>query len=205
MYCATHCKKSGRRVSVCAARLAAMLTAWCLVFLTASCRSDTADDKNMTENLVKSYMESFCGYDIGKMNKSSLLKLETYSDGDEVNTSCKLLASKVKWTIESINVSGNSAIAQVSLSLPADFESICQQALDDAMLQIEQDSDRLPAEIINLAIKKYAGNADQTSMTAEISMSKVNNQWYIAKSQDVTEIISDIRTPVAAVYSVIGQ
>ena len=139
------------------------------------------------------------------MNKNSLSKWEVYADGDEVTTSCKLLASKIKWTTESINVSGNSAIAQVNLTPPADFNGICREALDDTMLQLEQDSDRLPAEVLNLSIKNYANRADKISITVEISMSKVNNQWYIAKSQDVTDLLSDIRTPVAAVYSVIGQ
>lgn len=188
-----------------AARLAALLAALCMMLAAVSCSNDTVDDKDLTQSLVKSYMEAFCSYDISKMNKNSLSKLEAYSDSDEVNTSCKLLASKIKWTMESINISGNAAIAQISMTMPADFDGICRGALDDAMIQIEQDSDQLPAEIINSAIKQYAGRADTTSLTAEISLSKVNNKWYVAKSQDVTEIISDIRTPVAAVYHVIEQ
>lgn len=188
-----------------AVRWTALLAALCMVFVTASCRDNTVDDQDLTESLVKSYMEAFCSYDISKMNKNSLSKWEVYADGDEVTTSCKLLASKIKWTTESINVSGNSAIAQVNLTRPADFNGICREALDDTMLQLEQDSDRLLAEVLNLSIKNYANRADKISITVEISMSKVNNQWYIAKSQDVTDILSDIRTPVAAVYSVIGQ
>lgn len=188
-----------------AVRWAALLAALCMVLVTAACSDNTVDDKDLTESLVKSYMESFCRYDIGGMNKNSLSKLESYADGDEVTTSCKLLASRVKWTTESINVSGNSAIAQVSVTLPADFDGICRAALDDAMLQMEQGSDRLPAEVLHLSIKNYANRAEKVALTAEISMSKVNNKWYVAKSQDITEILSDIRTPVAAVYSVIGQ
>lgn len=186
-------------------RWGALLAALCMIFVTASCSDNTVDDKDLTESLVKSYMESFCSYDISNMNKNSLSKWETYPDGDEVVTSCKLLASKIKWSVESINVSGNSAIAQVSVTLPADWNSICQAALDDAMMQLEQDSDRLPAEVIHSAIKNYANKADKTAMTVEITMSKVNNKWYITKSQDVNEILSEIRTSVAAVYSVIGQ
>lgn len=205
MYHTLHCKMCKNNTSHSAVRLLGLFMTLCVIMSAASCHNDTEDDSNLTENLVKSYMQSFCNYDISKMNGSSLLKFPSYDDSDDVNACCKLLASKVSWTIESINVSGNSAIAQVNVTMPNDFDGICKDALNDAMLQIEQDSHRLPAEVINLAIKKFANKADKTSITAEISISKVNNKWYIAKSQDVTEIISEIRTPVAAIYSIIEQ
>ena len=205
MYHTHDCKSDVSRTSRAVKRIFALFMIVCIMSSMVSCGDDTTDDKNLTENLVKSYMQSFRDYNISKMNGSSLFKFESYNDSDEVDASCKLLASNVSWTIDGISVSGNSAIAQVTMTVPVDFEGICRDALDDAMLQIEQDSHRLPAEVINLSIKKFANKADKTSVSSEISMSKVNNKWYISKSQDVIEIISEIRAPVAAIYSVIGQ
>ena len=190
-----------------AARAAAWLVTLAMLFCTlfgmTACKDKGNDDKLVTEKLITSYMEAFTDYDIGKMNKASLIKLETYEDSDDVNISCKQLAARTSWVIESINVSGNSAIAQVGVTTPQHFTDICREALDDAMLQIEQDSERLPAEILRLSIKNHSKRADTVSVTAEISLSKVNNKWYIAKSQDVTDMLSEIRTAVAAVYTVI--
>lgn len=187
-------------------RFAALLTVCCLLLSAVSCRSKPDDDKTMTQSVVKSYLDAFGGYQIPKMNQVSLTKLETYDDSNEINTSCKLLTSRTARTMESITVSGNSAIAQVSITMPRDFDGICREALDNAMLQMEQDtSERLPAEILNLSIKKYANQAEKVTVTAEISLSKVNNKWYIVKSQDIVDILSDIRTSVAAVYSVLDD
>ena len=103
-----------------------------------------------------------------------------------------------------ITVSGNAAIAQISIAAPADYQTICREALDSAMLQIEQDtSEKPPAEILRLSIKKTVGQADRIPSTAEITLSKVNNKWYIVRSQDIADLMSEIRTAVVSVYTVI--
>ena len=182
----------------------ALLTACCLLLMCVSCGEKPDDDKDMTRSAVEQYLDAFGQYNIAKMNQVSLTKFAAYDDSAEVNAACKLLTSRTTRTVEGITVSGNAAIAQISIAAPADYQAICREALDSAMLQIEQDtSEKPPAEILRLSIKKTAGHADRIPSTAEITLSKVNNKWYIVRSQDIADLMSEIRTAVVSAYTVI--
>ena len=139
------------------------------------------------------------------MNKNSLSVIESYGDSKAVNASCKVLAARISWQIENISINGNAAIAQITLVRPQNFEVICTDALSDAMRQIEQNAERTPAEILASAIKSRAEKTDAVQISVEIPMSKVANKWMISKTHTIDGIISEIRTPTSAVYSLIGQ
>ncbi len=193
-------KKNGRR-STCA-----LLPVMLLLLLTVvSCKDTPSDDKAMTDEMITQYLTAMCEYDIKAMNKNSLSVIESYGDGKAVNASCKVLAERIEWQIENISIDGNAAIAQVTIVRPQDFEAICTDALGDAMQQIEQNTEHTPAEILAASIKTYAGKTDTIRISVEIPMSKVANKWMIGKTHIIDGIISEIRTPTAAVYSLIGQ
>ena len=186
------------------ARWVALLTACCLLLMCVSCGEKPDDDKDMTRSVVEQYLDAFGQYNIARMNQVSLTRFAAYDDSAEVNAACKLLTSRTTRTVEGITVSGNAAIAQISIAAPEDYQTICREALDSAMLQIEQDtSEKPPAEILRLSIKKTVGQADRIPSTAEITLSKVNNKWYIVRSQDIADLMSEIRTAVVSVYTVI--
>ena len=138
-------------------------------------------------------------------NKCSMGKLDAYDDCEEAVMACGTLAGRIKWEGDNISIHGNSAIAQVKLTLPADFGEICDLALSDVMKTVDGGSERDPAELLASAIRKRAGNAGYTQLSVEVSMTKVNNKWYIVQSLGINHVISDIRTPVASAYSMIGR
>lgn len=186
-------------------KITSILISAVLIFAMSACHKDESDDNTMTNTLLNDYMNSLCDFDINAMNKNNLSQIEDYSDSDGTKSACKVLAKKINWSIESVNINGSTAIAQVAITLPDDIEGICSSALSDAMMQLEQGSDKTTYELIQTQIEKYADSADTREISAEISMSKVGNKWFISQSLDTTSIISDIRTPVAAVYSIIEQ
>ena len=184
-------------------RILAVLMSFIMLLAVQSCKKTEQDDKTMTDTLMKNHLNALCSFDISKMNENNLAKLDEYSDSEGVKTACKLFAGKITWSVESININSSTAIAQVKLDVPANIADICGSALDDAMKQIEQGTDTAPDELIRVGIKNRLGELEMSTVTSEIHMSKVGNKWYISKSPDTAEIISDIRTEVVAVYSVI--
>lgn len=183
----------------------ALLTALTVMLLAVSCGKKQSTDQTMTEALITDYMNGLCKYDIAAMNKTCLSKLDAYGDSKDVNAACRLLTSKIKWQCDAVSINGNSAIAQVTVTLPTDFDGICRDALGDALLKLEQGSEKTPAELLRDAMGSRVEKAEVTDISVEISMNKIDNKWYIVQSNRVGGIISDVRTPVAAVYSMIGQ
>lgn len=183
----------------------ALLTALTVMLLAVSCGKKQSTDQTMTEALITEYMNGLCKYDISAMNKTRLSKLDAYGDGKDVNAACRLLASRIQWQSDAVSINGNSAIAQITVALPADFDGICRDALGDTLLKLEQGSEKTPAELLRDAMDSRAEKAEITDISMEISMNKIDNKWYIVQSNRVDGIISDIRTPVAAVYSMIDQ
>ena len=192
-------KKNGRR-STCV-----LLSVMLLLLTVVSCKEQPSDDKTVTDQIIRQYLTALCEYDIKTMNKNSLSVIESYGDSKAVNASCKVLAARISWQIENISINGNAAIAQITLVRPQNFEVICTDALSDAMRQIEQNAERTPAEILASAIKSRAEKTDAVQISVEIPMSKVANKWMISKTHTIDGIISEIRTPTSAVYSLIGQ
>ena len=194
--------RAGRRT---AALTAAFLMMLLPMLACSSCGESKSDDSSLTESLLHTYMECFCDYNIAGMNKCSMGKLDAYDDCEEAVMACGTLAGRIKWEGDNISIHGNSAIAQVKLTLPADFGEICDLALSDVMKTVDGGSERDPAELLASAIRKRAGNAGYTQLSVEVSMTKVNNKWYIVQSLGINHVISDIRTPVASAYSMIGR
>lgn len=192
-------KKNGRR-STCA-----LLSVMLLLLTVVSCKDTPSDDKTVTDEIITQYLTAMCEYDIPTMNRNCLSVIESYGDSKAVNDSCRVLAARISWQIEAISINGNAAIAQVTIVRPKNYEVICTDALDDAMQQIEQNTDRSPAEILAASIKTRAEETDAVQISVEIPMSKISNKWMIGKTHTIDGIISDIRTPTAAVYSLIGQ
>lgn len=176
-----------------------------MILVTCSCRRNESDDSSMTDSILKGYMNSLCSFNIDAMNENNLSKISEYSDSEGIKASCKVIAEKINWSVENVNINGSTAIAQVKITVPNDIEGICSAALNDAMMQMEQNTDKTFDALIRDAIKKYADSAETQEISAEVSMSKVGNKWYISQSTDTAAIISDIRTPVAAIYSIAGQ
>ncbi len=171
----------------------------------ASCGESKSDDSTMTESLLHSYLGSLCDYDIAGMNNCCMAKLDPSGDCEEAVRACSSLAGRIEWKVESISIHGNSAIAQVNLTLPVDFGAICELALSDLMASVDEGTEGDPAQLLASAIKKRAAKAKKDVLSAEISMAKVNNRWYIVQSLGVNRILSDIRTQVAVAYSMIGK
>jgi hypothetical protein len=188
-----------------AALSAAFLMLLLPVLACTSCGESKSDDSSLTESLLHSYMECFCDYNIAGMNKCSMGKLDSYDDCEQAVRACGMLAGRIKWEGDNIGIHGNSAIAQVKLTLPADFREICDLALSDVMKDVDGGSDGDPAEMLASAIKKRAGKAETAELSVEVSMTKVNNKWYIVQSLGINHVLSDIRTSVACAYSMIGR
>ena len=159
----------------------------------------------MTEELLNSYMKGLCNYNIGAMNKCCMAKRDVYDDGESALKACKSLSSQIEWKSDNISIDGNSAIAQVSITMPLDIDSICGDALNDTVSILEGNPDDNPSDLLVSAIKKRAGRAETTVISAEIAMTKVENKWYIVKSLGVNRIVSDIRTPVVRVFSYVEK
>ena len=185
-------------------KAAALLVILMLTLGCAGCGEDKSDDSTMTQSLLNSYMNSLCDYNITDMNKCCMAKLDSYNDSEEAVKACRSLAGRIEWQSENISIDGNSAIAQVRLTLPADFSEICDLALSDTIKSLDAGSESDPARLLTSAIKKRAGKAETVGFSVEVSMTKVDNKWYIVKSLGVNRVLSDIRTPVASVYSMIG-
>ena len=83
------------------------------------------------------------------------------------------------------------------------MEAICGSALNDAVAKLDGGSDDSWTDLLVSAIRKRAGKAKTEEISVEIHMTKVDNKWYIVKSLGVNHIVSDIRTSVAAVVSII--
>ena len=170
----------------------------------ASCSEDKPDDSSMTRDLLNSYMNSLNSYNISGINKCCMAKLDGYDDSDEVSKGCRVFTSRVDWECENISIDGSSAIAQISLTIPGDFEEICTSALKDAVAQLEKDPKLNPASALHSALKKRAAGSATVEQSVEVSMTKVENKWYIVKSMGINRLISDIRTPVKGAYSILG-
>lgn len=186
-------------------RIITVLMSAMMIFSAAACQEQEADDNTMTDTLIQNHMDALCKFDIEGINKNSLGKIEKYSDSSEVESACKLIAGSVKWEITNISINGSTAIAQIKIHTPSDISDICQVSLSDAMIQMERGSDATPDELLRSALKTHLESADTEPINSEVSMSKIGNKWYISKSPDAAAIISDIRTPVAAIYSILEQ
>lgn len=186
-------------------RLFAVLMSAVMIFAATACQDNVEDDKTMTDSLIENYMDALCKFDIAEINKNSLGNINEYSDSSGVKSACKLIAGSIKWEITNININGSTAIAQIKIYMPSDIGDICQSALNDAMLQTENGSDSTPDELLRSAVKSRLADTEMEVINSEVSMSKIGNKWYISKSPDTAAIISDIRTPVAAVYSILEQ
>lgn len=184
-------------------RILASLMSFMILLAVSSCQNNETDDKTMTDLLMKNHLSAMCSFDIAGMNKNNLGKIDEYSDSEATKAACRLIARKITWSIESININSSMAIAQVKIDVPANTADICSSALNDAMMQIEQGTDAAPEEVICNAIKKHLDEIQLDTVTSEIHMSKVDNKWYISKSPDTTQIISDIRTQTAATFTVV--
>lgn len=178
-----------------------LLVAALLAFCASGCGKSRSDDRTVTEKLMNDYMTALCAYNIKNMNRSSLTAFDQYGDSDAVIASCRELASHITWEIEDISISGNTAIAQVTLTQPIDYEAICSEALDEAMRQIGKSEEPRSAELLADAIRLAARKSDAVQTPVEIPLSKVDNQWRVAKTHAVDSILSNIRTSVAAVYA----
>ncbi len=186
-------------------KITALIVALMMVLACAACGEDKSDDSSMTESLLESYMDSLCDYNIGGMNKCCMGKLDGFDDSPEAVKACQSLADRIEWECETISIDGNSAIAQIKITLPADFQAICSAALGDAIDTLDRKKEGSPADTLAAAIKKRAVKAKTVEISADVSMTKVNNKWYIIKSLGVNRIISDIRTATVAAFAVIGQ
>lgn len=171
----------------------------------SACGESKSDDSALTGKLIDSYMESLRDYNFAGMNQCCMANIDSYTDCEEAVRACQSLAGRIEWRTENISIHGNSAIAQVELTLPADFGEICDLALGDLMKSIDAGSEGNPAELLASAIRKRAAKAESTQLSVEISMTKVGNRWYIVQSIGANRVLSDIRTPVAYAYSVIGM
>lgn len=194
-------KKSDART----ARVISLIMALTVFFFCSSCGESKSDDSSMTEELLNSYMKGLCNYNIGAMNKCCMAKRDVYDDGEAALKACKSLSSQIEWKSDNISIDGNSAIAQVSITMPVDIDSICGDALNDTVSILEGNPDDNPSDLLVSAIKKRAGRAETTVISAEIAMTKVENKWYIVKSLGVNRIVSDIRTPVVRVFSYVEK
>ncbi len=175
-----------------------------MAFTCSSCGDSVSSDSTMTESLLNSYMKSFCDYNIGGMNRCCMANLDTFEDSDAIMKSCRSIAQRVEWENLNVSIDGNSAIAQVRIILPADLEGLCRLALNDTVKALDGGSDADFSASLASAIKKRAGQAPTQEMSVEIHMTKVDNKWYIVKSLGVNRMISEIRTSVVAVFSIIG-
>ncbi len=201
-----HLTKERRCRSVYRRKCVALLSVLFLLLTTVvSCKDQPSDDKTVTDHIIRQYLTALCEYDIKTMNQNSLSVIESYGDSKEINASCKVLAARISWQIEGISINGNAAIAQITLVRPQNFEVICTDALGDAMRQIEQNTERTPAQMLGASIKSRAEKTDAVQISVEIPMSKVADKWMIGKTHTIDGIISEIRTPTAAVYALIGQ
>ncbi len=187
-----------------AARVVSLIVALLMMVALPACQEDRSDDSTLTQSLLNSYMKALCDYNISSMNKCCMAKREPFDDSEAEEKSCRSIASLIEWESENISIDGNSAIAQVRITLPEDIESICSAALGDTVKSLDEGSEEDCAQLLASAIRKRAGKAKTVTLSAEISMTKVDNKWYIVKSFGVNSILSDIRTPVAAVFSLIG-
>ena len=159
-----------------------------MAFTCSSCGNSVSSDSTMTESLLNSYMKSFCDYNIGGMNRCCMANLDTFEDSDAIVKACRSIAQRVEWENLNVSIDGNSAIAQVRIILP----------------ELDGGSDADFSASLASAIKKRAGQAPTQEMSVEIHMTKVDNKWYIVKSLGVNRMISEIRTSVVAVFSIIG-
>ena len=132
-----------------------------------------------------------------------MVNLDPYNDSDAEVKACRAIAERVDWESLPISIDGNSAIAQLKLTVPADVETVCGAALNDTVKALDGGSDDNYADLLIAAIKKRAGNAKTVTLSVEIHMTKVDNKWYIVKSLGVNRFLSEIRTSVTAVFSLI--
>ena len=188
-----------------AARVVSLIVALLMMVALPACQEDRSDDSTLTQSLLNSYMKALCDYNISSMNKCCMAKREPFDDSEAEEKSCRSIASLIEWESENISIDGNSAIAQVRITLPEDIESICSAALSDTVKSLDEGSEEDCAQLLTSAIKKRAGKAKTATLSAEVSMTKVDNKWYIVKSLGINRILSDIRTPVAAVFALIGR
>ena len=186
-------------------RIVSLVMAVILTLFCTACGESKSDDSAMTEELLNSYMKALCNYNIGAMNKCCMAKREAFDDGDEAIKACRHIASLIEWKNDNISIDGNSAIAQVSITMTDEIEAVCVAALDDTVRILDEGAEDNPGDLLASAIKKRAAKAKTVTVSAEIAMTKVDNKWYIVKSLGVNRIISNIRTPVIAAFSLINE
>lgn len=174
-----------------------------LIMFCSACGDNKSNDTSMTDSIVDAYMNEFCNYHISGMNQYCMADIDPYDDSESAVKACRALAERIVWEKINISVDGNSAIAQLRLTVPSDMEAICGSALNDAVAKLDGGSDDSWTDLLVSAIRKRAGKAKTEEISVEIHMTKVDNKWYIVKSLGVNHIVSDIRTSVAAVVSII--
>ncbi len=184
-------------------RAMSLIMSLTMALFCVSCGESKSDDSTMTESLLNSYMKALCDYNIGAMNKCCMAKHDLYDDGEAALKSCVSIASRIEWKCDNISIDGSSAIAQVIITMPNDIESICSAALGDTVTILDGGSEDDPAGLLASAIKKRVQKAESVTVSAEVAMTKVDNKWYIVNSLGVNRILSDVRTPVASVFSII--
>ena len=157
----------------------------------------------MTESLIESYMKAFRDFNISDINKCCLADRDIYDDSKDVVKACRAISNRTEWEILDISIDGSSAIAQLRLTIPSDTDTICGSALNDAVKALDSGSDDSYADLLISAIRKRAASAKTEEISVEINMTKVENKWYIVKSLGVNRKLSDIRTSVTAVFSML--
>lgn len=169
-----------------------------------SCGDDNSDD-TLTENLVSSYMDAVCDFNIPGMNKCRMTRIDASADSSQATASCVRLASLITWECEGISINGSSAVASIKMTVPVSYEKICFAALGDAMDSLGKNPDQKPSDALDSAIRSRGSRSDRILVTKDIRLSKVGDKWYVASSPDIDDIIFDIRSQVSAVYSVISR
>lgn len=180
--------------------LCCLMTA-AVVLTMVSCKGGGKDDNTMTNEIIQKHFAALTSYDVKAFNENSLCRFDELGDNDSIKAACKQAAAKCSWELEGISINGNTAVAQLDIDIPVNIDEVCKNALDDVMLQLDSTSGSSPNSMLNNALKKRLSELKTERTAIEVTMNKVNNKWYIAEDYEAIEIMSDIRTAVAAVHS----
>ncbi len=179
----------------------AIISAAIILSLPTACGDDTVTDETLVSELVEDYMSAMAEFDISAMNSSSVCAISEYDDGDSIDEACKIIADSITWEVSGVSINGSAAIAQVDMELPDNTSDVCASALSSAMISVEQGSASDVDELANDKLRDIVDKElEMRSVSTEISLSKIGDDWYISQSTDAAEAIVEIRTSVAAVY-----